>query len=286
MTKQLHQWWELTFTGDDVEERAIELNDLGSAGGHLLSTTSIKVYLYEGHHALDDFLSQAEELGFHLSEKRIVPEENWSSLCPELWEPLTLGSITVKPVAEIDDQQPLSEPEQDELFIIPGTGFGTGHHATTATLFTWMQETQLFDSQPLHVLDLGTGSGILAILAARLFPAQVVAVDIDELALDNARDNIRLNRLESRISTINGTVADINTTFQLISANIYAEVLVEIERSLSSLLDENGLLFLSGIHQDKLLAVESSYHKTDWEWIRCEINDSWVSVILKSLRSS
>ena len=276
-----HRWWELIFTGEDIEERSLDLYELGSSGGHLISPTQLKVYVDERSIAVADFLESAAQQGFVLLDKSPVVEENWNDMCAELWDPLTIGAVTITPVASVDIELP-SSSDDHQFYTIPGTGFGTGHHATTATLIRWLQEEELFPAPPQNVLDLGTGSGILAVLAARLFKVGVLAVDIDDLALDNARDNVQLNGVNDQVQLTEGTAAIIEGSYDLIIANIYAEVLATIEEELQRLLNPGKLLFLSGIHEDKLEEMKRCYSSDSWQWLRCEVHDTWASAILTS----
>ena len=194
--------------------------------------------------SLDEFVKAAEANGFEHVETKEVADENWTAKCEELLTPIEVGKFTVTPVISADSA---ATRKSSEIFIIPGTGFGTGHHAATRLALKCMQNVK---SNPGIVLDLGTGSGILAIAAALLWPsAGVHAVDNDTLALVNTIQNVELNQLKDKIKLVEGTIEELTDPYHLIIANIYAEVLCDLEAAFYRALHEGGELILSGISE-------------------------------------
>ena len=145
-------------------------------------------------------------------------------------------------------------PEADDVIVEldPGVAFGTGHHPTTQMCLRALEQVPVAGAR---VLDLGTGSGILAIGAAKLGAAYVLALDVDPLAVSAARQNVAANRLDDRIRVEEGSLpfggADLGAfsgwRFDVVVANIIARVIVDLADHLAGVLAPNGILIASGI---------------------------------------
>ena len=173
-----------------------ELMEAGASGTTIDTPPEIACFVESSSAAEMQRLSLiAEQLGCRVLSHEEVLEENWTASCPELWQPVAAGTLQVVPVESPTDAR---EVPAGAIKIIPGLGFGTGHHPTTNMLLGEL--SQLQPSTPFAaVLDLGTGSGILGIAAAKLFGAPVTAIDIDPLAVANAADNVALNGVEGLV---------------------------------------------------------------------------------------
>lgn len=173
-----------------------------------------------------------------------VAEQNWCAASEQVWQPIEEGILRVQPVATESMVEP---PAPGEIRIYPGTGFGTGQHHTTRMLLRMMQDPILAAANPTRLLDVGTGSGILAIAAAHLFTSEITAFDTDQLATGNAEINLALNHCDSRISLFTGSISDCAGQFDLLFANLYAELLLELEPQLRARGVPGGYILLSGI---------------------------------------
>ncbi len=143
-----------------------------------------------------------------------------------------------------------AQPADAVVTLDPGMAFGTGTHDTTRLCLEAL--AQLFDEQPLQrVLDVGTGSGILAIAAAALGAQQVVACDIEPQSCLVAAENARLNRVDSRVQITGRALEELEDNFQLVLANILAEENIRLAPQLVSRLAPGGSLVLSGILVEK-----------------------------------
>ncbi|GEM_PF-3515620 len=160
------------------------------------------------------------------------------------------------------------------LSLIPSKAFGSGTHPTTTMLLELLDELWQEGQRPRKVLDLGAGSGILSLVAAKLFKAQVYAVEIDPWAASFCQKNIRLNHFASQIHVICGTCACLRGPFDLIVANIYLRVLMQEATQIISLLAPKGILMLSGFLEDSShrlcqkyakLALIKKHTKQGWE---------------------
>jgi len=134
----------------------------------------------------------------------------------------------------------------------PGMAFGTGQHPTTLMCLRALEETV----QPgADVLDLGTGSGILALAAARLGAASVLALDTDPQAVQAARKNVRLNDLGAVVRVEEGTLDDAPSPFDIIAANISAPVIIELAGAMAAALRPGGVLIVGGFIEERAAPV-------------------------------
>ena len=144
-------------------------------------------------------------------------------------------------------------PEADELIIEldPGRAFGTGSHPTTSLCLKLMEENI---SEGDSVIDVGTGSGILMIAADRLGASEIYGTDIDELAVESAKENLELNKIsEEKAKVYKGDLISVveNKKFDVVVANILADVLLILLHDISKVVKPNGKIIFSGIIEDK-----------------------------------
>jgi ribosomal protein L11 methyltransferase len=174
-----------------------------------------------------------------------IPEEDWDRKWREGFKPFHLSRrFVIKPSWE--DYQ--NEPGEMVIEIDPGQAFGTGLHASTRLIVELLERLlPTLPAPPAAVLDVGTGTGILAICAARLGCGLVTGIDIDPAAVNAARQNIAANYLDDRIGIDTIALADLKGPYDLILANIIHNTLVEMADNLAGLLAPGGLLMMAGI---------------------------------------
>ena len=178
-----------------------------------------------------------------------VLEEDWALAWRAYFTPLHIGRLVIKP--SWHDCAP--EPGETVLELDPGQAFGTGHHPTTRMCLLLLEK---YLRPGMEVLDLGTGSGILALAAARLGARSVLALDTDALAVKAARENVRKNSLTGAIKVRKGTLDPRWGCFDIIVANLTARTILERLPALSSALNGGGLLIAGGIIEDREDEVE------------------------------
>jgi ribosomal protein L11 methyltransferase len=181
------------------------------------------------------------------------PEQNWNATWESNFEPVLLpGFCSVRAAFH-----PKVEGIPYEILITPKMSFGTGHHATTKLMMLHMQALDLKGKQ---ILDYGTGTGILAILAEMLGAASVYAIDIDEWSFENAVENVKNNDC-TKVAVDLGDIGLITgKQYDIILANINRHILLDSMQILSDSLNADGTLILSGIlkEQDTDIILESA----------------------------
>ncbi len=183
--------------------------------------------------------------------------------------PLQIGKFYIHPT--------WSEPKEGSINIVidPALAFGTGHHPTTATC---LQAVSKYVKESMEVCDVGCGSGILAIAAAKL-GAHVDACDTDEVSVENTLKNAQLNGVSLR-NVWQGSINKSERKYDVVIANIVADVLIFLQKELKNALkNENSLLILSGIMDKYEQKVLASYD--DCEVVERITQDEWVSLVLK-----
>ena len=174
-----------------------------------------------------------------------IVEEEWAEGWKRYFKPVKIGSrLVIKPTWET------YIPDEKEIVIEidPGQAFGVGTHASTRLMLEALEETaEAGIMKRSSLLDIGTGTGILAIAAARLGCPNVMAIDIDQDAVEAARNNIHLNNVHEVVSVSNTPVWDVEGPFDMVLANLDRDTLLFLSRDISRLVAPGGTLFASGI---------------------------------------
>ncbi len=250
--------------------------------------TTVKAYFS----AADDMVARLAEIsaflkdlaavnpGLSIAQPSVttVKSEDWSTSWKANFKPLRIGRrLLIVPSWE----QAEAGPDDIVLSLDPGMAFGTGGHETTRLCLEQL-ETVLSSrpaAPPLSVLDLGTGSGILAMAAARLGAGRVCAVDIDPEAVEVARENLAINGLAERIECSTTPLETLDGPFDVILANILAEELVRLAPQLTAQLACEGVLILSGILAGKEAFVRSGFAGEPLVYLETARQGEWVAML-------
>lgn len=278
----MSKWISIFLDGEEIEEKSCLLFDFGIAGITLEADgTACCYYQSEDGKVSEQLSTQIKALGLTISKVENIEEQNWTHSCDALFEPVEVGSLKIIPLKSVEDCQTLTLNKQKDLLIIPGTGFGTGHHATTFNLLKLLQKDELRELDPKSVLDAGTGSGILAIGACRSFDCKVDAYENDSLAVENARENVTLNQLDDKIAVFCESVEHAQAQYDLVIANLYAELLESLCEHLVSRGKDRSYFLLSGIRADLVTSVIEKYQSQGLKCIEKVISEGWAALILK-----
>jgi ribosomal protein L11 methyltransferase len=189
--------------------------------------------------------------GLHV-ESVLVEDEDWAARSQAHLTRVTVDAITVAPPWDA------AAPDAGHLVVIhPSTGFGTGHHETTRLCLRLLQQVRV---QGRRVLDLGTGSGVLALAAWRLGAREIEALDDDEDAIVNARENLALNNATDAISLRRADLRhDALAPADVVTANLTGAMLVTHAPMLAGLVADGGTLILSGLLATEADAVAAAF---------------------------
>lgn len=231
-----------------------------------------------------------EEVNIYIAdENRVEAEQIFKAICEEQQTTYTISELENKNWNEkwesafqpilIDDFvlvratfHPANTSVQHEIIIEPKMSFGTGHHPTTSQM---MQNMRLVDFQDKSVLDCGSGTGILAILAEKLGAKNAIALDNDIWCFENCKESIILNQTKNIEPAIGDLEQVKGKTFDIVLANIHRNFLAEHMHTLSAITNENGFVFVSGFYEEdaKIIlnkALEhnliANYHTTQHNW--------------------
>jgi ribosomal protein L11 methyltransferase len=167
--------------------------------------------------------------------------------------------------------------------VDPGMAFGTGQHASTRMCLEALETVLLQekDGNRWEVLDIGSGTGILGIAAAKLGAEKVLCVDIDTQATQIARDNIRINLVESQVEAVTQDVAQLHRSFHLIVANLTANPLIQLRPHILSLLVPGGFLIISGIVEQSRSDIETHFFSEPLVPLRTLVEKEWLCYLFR-----
>lgn len=208
-----------------------------------------------------------------IAEKGVDGDE-WRDKWKENFRPVHIGGIVIVP-AWID-----YKPKKGEKIVLldSNMAFGTGEHETTRMCVEFLQE---FVGDSDTVIDVGSGSGILGVAAAKLGAKKVVMTDIDECAVKASLHNAELNGVKNAEVYLKNLLDDNTVKGDVIVANIMAEVLIGFAKGLKNNLNKGGKAILSGILTDRLDKVISAYTAQGFTLMKTEIKGEWAAIALK-----
>lgn len=209
-------------------------------------------------------------------QENVLIERNWN----EEWE-------KSREVIRVSDQivirpsfKEYNAKENEKVIILdPKMSFGTGEHPTTKICIKFLEKYLNKDDK---VLDVGSGTGILSIAAAKLGASKILAFDIDEWSLDNGIENIRINNVESLIEIRQCEIKDISEKeFDLIVANIQRNILMELAPEINVRLRKSGFLILSGLLETDEKLITDKYSSLGFKFIEKEIMNEWIGIVFQ-----
>lgn len=253
----MKKYTEVLFEGLSPELAEIlvaQLSDLGYYG-FLEEEGLLKAYVGEQDYEAELLAELASAHGL-LYKIDTVEEENWNAVWESSFSPVVVNDF----VAVRADFHPVVDDVDYEIAITPKMSFGTGHHATTYLVLEAMQKRYGAGGkmQGLRVLDFGTGTGLLAILAAKMGAGYVMAIDNDTWSIDNASENIRKNGADSIELALADAIPS-GKTFDLILANINKHILLGQAEAIANALEEGGVVLLSGILNVDVADIQKAY---------------------------
>lgn len=264
--------------GEIVE---LDRNDYPSEGVIVKAYLPVNSFLIETMKEIKQSIAALPGYGLDIGINEIktseVDDEDWATAWKKYYHPVKIsGRFTIVPTWE--EYTPV---DSDELIVEldPGMAFGTGTHPTTVMC---MQALEKYVRKDDVVVDVGTGSGVLSIGAAMLGAKSVHALDLDEVAVVAAKENIELNKVEDIIQVTHGNLLEsIHVEPQIIIANILAEVIVTFSGDAANLLPTDGLFIVSGIIEEKRDLVKGDLIAKGFEIVESVLMEDWVAIIAR-----
>jgi ribosomal protein L11 methyltransferase len=225
--------------------------------------------------ALKVLLSGIEDYGFDVEfSSNLMPAVNWNAVWESQFTPIIVdGKCTIK----ASFHEGLRRTRYN-ITIDPKMAFGTGHHQTTYMMCRALLENEEA-VQGKVVMDMGCGTAILAILAAKMKAAKVYGIDIDAVAAISAYDNARLNRVGKVIETYCGDASLLQrNTYDVLLANINRNILLQDIPTYAQCLHKDGLLFVSGFYMEDMPMIVGMAQNSGLEYISHDSIDNWCCV--------
>ncbi len=209
-------------------------------------------------------------------EENLFEDKNWN----EEWEK-SLNVIKVSDKIVIKPTFKEYTPAEGEIIIniVPKMSFGTGEHQTTKLIIRFLEK---YLEKGSRLLDVGSGTGILSIIAIKLGAASATAVDNDEWCYENGTENCKINDVTEKVNVKLGEIKDIDERgFDIITANIQKNILIDISEQLKERLKKGGILILSGLLITDEIDITEHYKKLGFAVINQERMDEWMAFVLK-----
>lgn len=266
----------------DQPFREILIAEMGELDFETFMDTEVgfEAYISEeqfSHPALQTLFNRYRKQTRIWYELKKIPRENWNEEWEKNYSPIAVGDkIFVRATFH-----PARPEVPYEIIINPQMSFGTGHHETTHQLLALQLE---LDHEGKKVLDVGSGTGILAIMAAKLGAKSVAATDIDDWCIENALENLALNQVEAEFVK-QGTIHELQLTgtYEIILANINTHVLLDEMEAYTQLLDDQGHLFLSGFYESDKPQIMGLASSLGLKEVKFTTEKNWVALLLEKV---
>lgn len=221
---------------------------------------------------LNDIMQMEQFANVKLLKKELIPDQDWNATWEASYEPVIINEFCRirAPFHKVEGSY------KYDLIIEPKMSFGTAHHETTSQIIELMLQSD-FTGQ--NLLDMGSGTGVLAILAKKLGSATTVAIDNDEWAYRNALDNIRLND-ENEIIVELGDASSLNDRqFDVILANINRNILLRDMKEYVKCLVDGGKIFFSGFYEEDLVLIAKEAERLGLTYSNHVTKNNWTAAV-------
>lgn len=258
---------------DYFDEELLKVKDGAIVKGYYKQDESFEEYLSYIEKAVENLESFGIDKGKGIVTVKKVNEEDWENNWKKYYKPTKIGNkIIIKPIWE------KYEASNGEIIVEldPGMAFGTGTHETTRMC---VEALEKYVSPNVTVFDIGTGSGILAIVAAKLNAKKVIGVDLDPVAVDSAKQNVSYNGVDN-IEILHGNLMDVvSGTAEIVVANIIADVIMFLAEDIKKFMKPKGYFITSGIIKDRKDDVVNKLISSGFEIEEINIQGEWVCIV-------
>ncbi|CAH0996826.1 Ribosomal protein L11 methyltransferase [Emticicia aquatica] len=264
----------------DLDFAEIMMAELAELGFESFVETEDGLEAYIQEDVFDDLTvknmleSYAERTAISYSFKKIA-KQNWNEEWEKNFQPISIGNnIYVR--ADFHEAKP---DFLYEIIITPKMSFGTGHHETTSMV---MEHQLTIPHQDKKVLDVGTGTGILAVLASKLEAKYISAFDIDEWSVENTIENVALNNAKNitvRLGTIENEPEE---KYEIVLANINRNILLQQIPAYKNFMTEGASLVISGFYETDITDIQAVAESVGLKKVAQLSKNQWASVVFKS----
>jgi len=251
--------------GDDI---IIKLY-AGSTCAAVPEVRKIKSFLDDSHAVPNDEIDSRIMI-------RTIEEIDWVEQYQKMFEPVEVGNIVVKSVWSTTEF-----PGKTVIKLEPKMAFGTGKHETTKLCISAIMNCVKPGDT---MVDLGTGSGILAILAAKLGAVEVLGLDIDIAAVENARENAGINHLDDRITIRYGSMQKVKNKkyYDLMVSNLIRDGIIELFDNFERAVKTGGVMILSGILTDQIEEMNTFFERRGYKDFDITTLNEWVCYVIRT----
>ena len=221
---------------------------------------------------LNDIMQMEQFANVKLIKKELIPDQDWNATWEASYEPVIINEFCRirAPFHNVEGSY------KYDLIIEPKMSFGTAHHETTSQIIELMLKS---DFSGLNLLDMGSGTGVLAILAKKLGSATTVAIDNDEWAYRNALDNIRLNNENDIIVELGDANSLNDRQFDIILANINRNILLRDMKEYVKSLVDGGKIFFSGFYEEDLVLITKEAERLGLKYVNHVTKNNWTAAV-------
>lgn len=221
---------------------------------------------------LDEILQMEQFSNVKLLKKELIPDQDWNATWEASYEPVIINELCrIKaPFHQVEGSY------KYDLIIEPKMSFGTAHHETTSQIIELMLQS---DFKGLNVLDMGSGTGVLAILAKKLGSSMTVAIDNDEWAYRNALDNVKLNDETEIVVKLGDANSLNNRQFDIILANINRNILLRDMKEYVKCLVDGGKIFFSGFYEEDLKLIAKEAECLGLKYVNHVTKNNWTAAV-------
>ena len=267
----------------DLEQNAWDIAHIDLIDEELIAkdrtNSVIHIYISECDNAAEalEFLKErlaAEKIPFEVGSVG-VDDKDWNENWKKYFHTIEIG----EKIAVVPSWEEYKNPDnRTVLNIDPGAAFGTGTHATTSLCLSVLDKVV---TEGIKVLDIGCGSGILALASVLLGAESAIGVDIDAQSVKTATENAEINNIENRVRFVVGDLTDkISGKYDVVCANIVADVIIRLLPDVKTFLKDNAVLIISGIIDIRRDDVLKAIEKNGFRIIQEERKDNWCAFSL------
>ncbi len=257
--------WELEITGINEEVNCLKVFALENSN---VSTDEIS-------ELLNRLVREKMIFKFRI-EENLLEEKNWN----EEWEKsVNVIEVSDKIIIKPTFREYKANPGQIVITIDPKMSFGTGEHQTTKLMLRFLEKKV---KKGMKVLDVGSGTSVLSIASIKLGAANIIAIDNDEWCYSNGKENCELNSVNEKVDIRLGEIKDVDEkNFDLITANIQKNILLDIAGKIKDRIKKGGILILSGLLFSDENDIIEKYSHLGFKLIEKKSLDEWIALLMK-----